>query len=181
MEFVFPQGIDDGLKIVGPDSGYWELLPDLLTVDWCKPFTNQCGGMWPEQDHCNSAWSVRAMIGKAPPKLLLQGGTKFVCEIVKDLKGLDNCLPDGVRSVTRRNITVDIGPQFEETINFDTQGTGIPSLDFALRRWGCDQVPVRASYDPMDGLRQERREVWTWRGKLNPTPPSICQTPSGIC
>jgi hypothetical protein len=173
LEFVFPSAEPDGEPtILGPDSGYWEMRPDLLTIDWCQPFTNQCGSMWPGQDHCDKPWTVRAMIGQDPPGLLLRGAGQFVCEMLKECRGLDNCLPDGVRSITRRNITADIGPQFLETIDFDTQGTGIAILDTALREWGCSSLAVRDYRNPLDRIHQQRRQVWTWRGKLKATPPS---------
>jgi hypothetical protein len=181
LEFVFPN--EDGTEtIYDSDSGLWKLRPDLRTVEWCQPFTMSCGSMWPEQDHCDKPWTVRATVGCPPPDLLLLGAARFICEIIKDCKGEDSCLPDGVRSITRRGITADIGPGFEETINFDTSGTGIPLLDTALRTWNRRQnQPTTFFVDPIKRLEKNRNhrgkgceDNWTWWGVLKPMPVGSC-------
>lgn len=173
LEFVFPQGENQDDLVLGPDSGQWQLRPDLLTVDWCTPFrAGDCSSSFPSNDHCDSPWTIRGWTGANPPELLLLGASKFVCEIVKDCQGKESCLPDGVRSITRRGLTMDVGPQIEETIAFDTKGTGVPELDIALREWSCDEQPVVAYFDPLARRDQEYRRVWSFRGVLNPTPPS---------
>lgn len=171
LEFVFPQ--DDGTDLVlGPDSGVWKLRPDLVTVDWCEPFsTSGCGSSWPANDHCDP-WTVRAITGCEPPKMLLLGAERFVCEIVKDCQGKDSCLPDGVRSITRRGLTMDVGSDIAETVSFDNQGTGIPQLDFALRQWGAETSSVHAHFDPLAKLDEITRRCWSYRGIVDPTPPT---------
>lgn len=191
LEFAFPQE-DGSTALVGPNDGVWALMADRYTVDWYEPFTS--ASMWPEQVHGSGAWTLRATVGEDPPGLLLHGAAKFVCEIIKDCKGEDSCLPDGVRSITRRNITADISSGFEESINFDTQGTGISQLDMALRTWGVtDANPISVFVDPVKRMATRRgrssetpsvyqhrlhnipsgsvfdnaRGMWTWRARLN--------------
>lgn len=173
LELVFPQA-DGSEVLIGPDDGVWTLRPDLHTLDFCQPLpSDSCSGFWPGQDHCGKPWTIRATIGCEPPKMLALGAAKFVCEIVKDCLGKDSCLPDGVRSITRRGLTMDVGPQFEETINFDNKGTGVPALDFALRTYGdCgDQFHV---FDPLAKLHKEHQRVWSFRGVLCPELVSFC-------
>lgn len=168
LDFSF----DNGSNIIGHGSGTWTLLPDLKTVRWCQsPDGSGCGG-FPRQDVCGSPWTMRAIVGARPPDILIQGASRLACEFLKEHKGLDNCLPDGVRSITRRNITADVGPGFSETISFDNQGTGIPILDLALRRYGRQAQPVRFSINPMDRILRSQRRKWSYYGKLQPTAPS---------
>lgn len=178
LEFVFPQ--EDGTEkiinatTVDPDTGrkHFKLRPDLLTVDWCVPFkTSGCGSSWPANDHCDP-WTIRATLDAEPPKMLLLGAAKFACEIVKDCQGKANCLPDNVRSITRRGLTMDVGEELSETISFDNAGTGIPILDIALRRWGCDAQSLAAHFDPLAKLDEQYRRTWSFRGVLAPTPVS---------
>ena len=108
------------------------------------------------------------MVGCEPPAMLLLALADFVGNIVKECQGQDSCLPQGVRSITRRGITMEVGDQFSETIRFDDKSTGVPRLDIALRRWGSCP-PVDQGYDPLRELFEKERRVWTFRGRLNPT------------
>ena len=174
MEFVFPQGENQDDLIIGPNDGRWQLRPDLTTVDWCEPFTtNGCSSRFPTNDHCDTPWTIRARTGYAPPSMLLLGASKFVCEVVKDCQGKESCLPDGVRSITRRGLTMDVGPQIEETISFDTRGTGVPELDIALREWACGEQSLAAHFDPLARRDEQYRRTWSFRGKLLATPLSF--------
>jgi hypothetical protein len=168
LEIVFPQ--EDGTsKIIKPGDDTFQLRPDMCSLDFCEPIsTDHCSGSWPAQDHCGKPWTIRATVGAAPPKMLLLGAAQFVNEIVKDCQNKENCLPKGVRSITRRGVTMDVGDQFSETINFETKNTGVHQLDLALRKWGnCDEGMVRI-LDPLRRLHEKERRVWTFRGRLNP-------------
>jgi len=62
---------------------------------------------WPKQNLMLTegdpgTWSIRATIGENPPAMLLRGLAQFACELVKDCRGQESCLPDGVRSISRR-------------------------------------------------------------------------------
>jgi len=112
------------------------------------------------------------MVGKQPPKMLLDGAARFVCEMVKECQGKQSCLPSGVRSITRRGLQMDVAGEIAETINFDNKGTGVRILDIALRDFGCDNIPIRAHFDPLARTDEEHQRCWTYRGRLKPTPPS---------
>jgi len=171
IEFVFPQ--DDGTnQIITPADETFTVRPDLCTIDFCEPIvTDHCNGSWPAQDHCDKPWTIRAHIGAEPPKLLLLGAAKFVNEIVKDCQNKESCLPQGVKSVTRRGVTMDVGSEFSETVNFDNKSTGIHQLDLALRRWGACEGGAMI-FDPMRRTLERERREWTFRGRLNPDPVS---------
>lgn len=178
IEFAFPQE-DGSTELITPDTldpetgkPVFTMRPD-GTLDFCAPFkTGKCSGSWPAQDHCDP-WTIRATIGCPPPKMLLMGAAKFACEMVKECLGEDNCLPDGVRSITRRGLTMDVGSGLEETINFETGGTGIPVLDLALVRWGCKEQTIATHFDPLQKYDEIARRCWTYRGRINPVPVSV--------
>lgn len=171
IELAFPQE-DGSIETIQPGDGVFELRPDLVSLDFCEPIvTDQCSGSWPAQDHCGRPWTIRAMTGAEPPKMLLLGAERFVNEIVKECQGKDSCLPQGVKSITRRGITMEVGDQFSETVRFDSETTGIPRLDLALKMWG-DCEGGATILDPLRATHERQRKVWTFRGRLTPTQPS---------
>ena len=98
--------------------------------------------------------------------MLLRGLAQFACELVKDCRGQESCLPDGVRSISRRGQTIEMG-DLSETIRFDNEGTGIMLLDKALKQWGCDDGDMYAYFNPM---LMDNPRVWEWWGIEPATP-----------
>lgn len=137
-----------GDTIVDPST--YELLGDGITLRFCT-LPGQAGpcSEWPEQKWCGTRWSVRATVGAEPPGLLLRGLAKFACELVKECSGQESCLPDRVRSITRRGLTMDVGSELAETIDFDNDGTGIPMLDVAINTYGMAKQSTFAAFDPI--------------------------------
>lgn len=171
VEFRFPDG-EGGTQVLTTQDGLFSIRPNMRVVDWCKPFKT-CGG-FPAQD-CETPWTIAATVGRPPPRLLLEGAAKFVAEIVKDCSQQESCLPDNVTSITRRGISMNIddgGFSESSTVNFDTEATGVATLDIALRQWaGCPKTPIRI-YDPitMCTTNNERKSGWSFRPIWPPTP-----------
>lgn len=169
LELAFPQ--EDGtFTTFTPidENPVFKLRPDCTTLEFCQPIQGSkgCAASWPETN-CESPWTIRAMVGAQPPSMLLLALAEFVGNIVKECQGQDSCLPQGVKSITRRGITMDVGDQFSETINFDDKSTGVPKLDIALRRWGSCP-PSHISHDPLRKLFESRRQIWAFNGVLDP-------------
>lgn len=128
----------------------------LATPTNLSPNPLGCTGYWPGQDlglanGSQGTWSIRATIGQPPPRILLRGAGMLACELWKECHGQESCLPDGVKQIVRRGLTMEVGSGLEETINFETGGTGIEILDLALRRYGdCESEPVHAHIDPCE-------------------------------
>lgn len=121
-------------------TDYW--LSDGWTLHACRP--------WPKQTICNppgtdGTWEIVATIGQLPPNLVKRAAADLACELVKACKGEDTCLPDGVRSISRRGVTMDV----EETVTFDGERTGIATVDMVVGRYGCRSGDVWDIYLPL--------------------------------
>lgn len=140
-------------------------------------FQRYDNGPWPSQDldeqpGAVGTWTIRATIGAVPPPDLVHATARFACELVKEHKGQESCLPDGVRSITRRGLSMDVGGGLAETINFDTGGTGVPELDIVIREYQLRGFDVAAHFDPLD---YGHHPYFGWKGwefhhVWNPTP-----------
>lgn len=162
VEFRFPQP-DGSTQVVDWSTGLFTIRPDMRTLDWCRPF-HTCGG-WPANSDCERPWTIAATIGREVPAMLLNAAGRFVCEIVKDCLGQESCLPDGVTSITRRGLSMDVDRAggFDETvIQFDRDNTGVPLLDMAFRTWGDCQQPF-AFVDLLAGREKYRTDRWSFR------------------
>jgi hypothetical protein len=93
-------------------------------------------------------WEIIATIGAAPPKLLRRAAADLACEFVKACLGQDTCLPDGVRSIVRRGVSMDI-----EQITFNETGSGIPTVDMVIGRYSCAESDVWQIFAGSDGWR----------------------------
>lgn len=94
---------------------------------------------------------IEATIGKNPPPLVLKAAADLACELLKDCRGEESCLPDGVTSITRRGVSMNVdnsGPS--ETVRFDTGFTGVKTLDMAIELYGCkDEGEAHFVLDPL--------------------------------
>lgn len=148
-------------------ASQWRLESDGVTLATPGRF----GGSYPTQNYDRpngdpGTWSIRATIGCPPPRLLLLGAAQFACELWKECKGQDSCLPDGVTSIVRRGLSMDVGSGLsEERVNFDTGGTGVAVLDLAISRWGCKDNDAYAFLDPCETYND-----WNWVGVTPATP-----------
>lgn len=125
-------------------TDFW--LPGAATIMTCKP-------SWPAQDHCLTprsvgTWEIEVATGRNPPRLVVQAAADLACELAKAATGLDSCLPDGVKSISRRGVTMDLA----ETITFDSDDTGIPTLNLVLKRWGCKAAHAAWAVDPLEDV-----------------------------
>jgi len=144
-----------GGQVVPVDE--WRLASDGVTLIAPNKLGGGGCGSFPSQDQeadngAPGTWSIRATIGCPPPGLLLRGAAQFACELWKECNGQESCLPDGVKSITRRGLSMEVGGGLEsERINFETGGTGVPILDLAISKYGCVDNDVVTFLDPCAG------------------------------
>jgi hypothetical protein len=175
--FAFPVGFnanDYPLITVVENGTQWVYGTDFWMSD---PWTmHTCKGRWPTQTLCvhpglAGTWEIMAMIGNQPPPLLVQAAADLACELLKAHKGEDNCLPDGVKTVSRRGLTMDV----QETVTFDGEKTGIATVDMAVKTYGPGRGDAWHAF-------VESRTGWSYmahRGSYFLSPPTGFPTGAG--
>lgn len=153
-------------------ASQWRLESDGITLAAPGKLGGGGCGSYPPQDYglpngAPGTWSIRATIGCEPPKLLLMGAAQFACELWKECHGKDSCLPDGVRSIVRRGLTMDVGGLNEEQIDFETGGTGVAILDLAISKYRCADNDAYAFFDP---CHEDYPRSWAFVGVSPPGP-----------
>jgi hypothetical protein len=145
--------IVDGIEwVYGVD--YW--MSDGYTLHACRP--------WPTcQNLCTppgqpGTWEIVLAVGANPPRLLQRAASDLACEMVKACKGQDHCMPDSVKSVSRRGVSMEF-----EKIEFDGERLGIPSVDLAIKHYGCTDGDAWETF-------VRPREQWRYTHRTGPYP-----------
>lgn len=144
----------------------WRLESDGVTLATPGRLGGGGCGSFPPQDYeapngAAGTWSIRATIGCPPPRLLLMGAAQFACELWKECHGQESCLPDGVRSIVRRGISMELGGLQSEQVDFETGGTGVAILDMAIAKYRCADNDAYAFFDP---CHEDMPGDWTFVG-----------------
>lgn len=129
---------------VDPDRG--TRRPRHLVIQAQLPNTDRefC---WPPQDlrapnGDPDTWSVVVDTGIAPPPDLLRATADLACEYLKLCRDPDSCnLHDGIRTLQRRGVTLEFDPLVDGN-------SGVPSLDRAMLKYGCQSYDFEGAWDP---------------------------------
>lgn len=97
----------------------------------------------------SSEIQVDMVVGREPPIELQIAAADLVCEIKRACNGSADCvLPPNVRSLVRRGVELE----FENITDlFNTGQFGIPSVDMAIKNYGCHHHG--SVYDPVRHFR----------------------------